>query len=788
MLEALDCRLAPAAHTWSGAAGVSRPEWSNPLNWSSGGAPQANETTVALTFPAVTNTNGTNDVPNLLINTITFSGGGYTISGNPLALSDVAFVASNAGVNTINVDVHLATGGGPLFSIAQGSMLVIGGSVSGNAGLEQLGGTLVLARANSYTGTTLVDSNSALTIRNDVGLGSGPVDNHGILNLDGANVGQKPLTLNDGSFLQALSASTSWAGPITVSGDQVTFQAPIGTQLTVSGVIRDSQTSPGARLDIGGGGKVVFQAANTFSGPVLVDDTLLDIQNAAALGVGGPVPFGMRGPDTTVIQGGAVEVEGGITVATEQLTLQEQGGIRIVGGANVWAGRVVLKDIPGQSPFQAVSVDPGTQLTISGGVDGDSGAVLNKFGAGTLVITGGNPFPGATTIDAGTVLVDGSLANSPVTVNSGSTLGGRGTVGTVTVNNGGILSPGDSPGTLHSGSATFTAGALFRVELNGPAAGTGYDQLDVTGTVTLNGATLAVGPGFTPQPGQQFMIIRNDGTDQVSGTFNGLAEGTRFPVFFGLQRQFYFITYRGGDGNDVVLTYDNTATMVSDLQVTPAAVDEGGTVTLTGRLTDPDERDRLTLVVDWGDGSVLQTFNNIGREPFHLTHIYRDNPPGSPVGSYTIHVAWRDQHGDGNSRDLPVTVRNVAPTVDAVGNAVLHAGGVLDRIGSFRDPGVRDTWTATVDYGDGSGTQPLSLLPNHHFVLHHRYETAGTFTVTVTVRDDDGGVGSAGFRVTVQSRPGDDDDPSADQDDVLDTLFALLAENGDNHQEHSHHP
>src|SRR5262249_45172236 len=147
----------------------------------------------------------------------------------------------------------------------------------------------------------------------------------------------------------------------------------------------------------------------------------------------------------------------------------------------------------------------------------------------------------------------------------------------------------------------------------------------------------------------------------------------------------------------------------------------------------------LTLAVDWGDGSVLKTFHNIGREPFNLTHVYRDNPPGSPVGSYTIHVAWRDQHGDGNSRDLQVLVNNVAPMVHAGGDDTLHLGATFSRKGSFTDPGIRDTWTATVDYGDGSGPQPLALNPGKRFHLRHRYTQPGVHQVIVTVIDDDGG-------------------------------------------------
>ena len=80
----------------------------------------------------------------------------------------------------------------------------------------------------------------------------------------------------------------------------------------------------------------------------------------------------------------------------------------------------------------------------------------------------------------------------------------------------------------------------------------------------------------------------------------------------------------------------------------------------------------------------------------------------------------------------------------------MAAGSMFVRNGFFTDPGA-DSWTATVDYGDGNGAVPLALNPAQRFSLQHRYVTPGIYTVTVSVRDDDGGVGMTSFRVTVLS-------------------------------------
>ena len=90
----------------------------------------------------------------------------------------------------------------------------------------------------------------------------------------------------------------------------------------------------------------------------------------------------------------------------------------------------------------------------------------------------------------------------------------------------------------------------FNVLLNGTTAGTDYAQLNVTGSVYSYGnLNVSLGGGYTPTVGDTYMIIKNDGTDAVSGTFDGLAEGATINVG-GYDFQ---ISYVGGTGNDVVL-------------------------------------------------------------------------------------------------------------------------------------------------------------------------------------------------------------------------------------------
>jgi hypothetical protein len=97
-----------------------------------------------------------------------------------------------------------------------------------------------------------------------------------------------------------------------------------------------------------------------------------------------------------------------------------------------------------------------------------------------------------------------------------------------------------------------------------------------------------------------------------------------------------------------------------------------------------------------------------------------------------------------------VMVFDVPPSINAGINASIAPGTEFVRSGSFADPNP-DSWTATVDYGDGSGVQPLALSPNKTFQLDHTYVTSGNYVVAVTIIDSQGGQGHGYFAVQVQA-------------------------------------
>ena len=153
------------------------------------------------------------------------------------------------------------------------------------------------------------------------------------------------------------------------------------------------------------------------------------------------------------------------------------------------------------------------------------------------------------------------------------------------------------------------------------------------------------------------------------------------------------------------------------------------------------------------------TVLRIGFKPFSITTLTDSHPATTP--NFTDHTAADGKtyryrvirsgtpKYDDYSNWAKATVINIAPTVDAGPDDTIDEGDIFTSSGSFIDPG-DDTWIATVDYGDGSGVKPLPLI-DKTFDLGHVYADNGVYTVTVTVTDNDGGVGTDAAQVTVDN-------------------------------------
>ena len=238
----------------------------------------------------------------------------------------------------------------------------------------------------------------------------------------------------------------------------------------------------------------------------------------------------------------------------------------------VASGNLLLKAVPGCS------------LTLNGPISAAGG--LTAWGGGPVILGGDQSYTGATetALEGGFLIIDATLSGTSsveIHASSGtSTLGGSGTftaplsVSSTSADASVAVAPGQNPGTgiLSTGGVSFGLNASLVVELNGTTAGTGYDQLSVTGGIDLSGGTtLAVASlGFVPPIGTAFTIIRNSTGASVSGEFVGLPEGATFVK----NTTTFQISYFGGAGHDIVLTV--VPTPPAPAAPAALAVDSGG--------------------------------------------------------------------------------------------------------------------------------------------------------------------------------------------------------------------
>jgi autotransporter-associated beta strand protein len=722
------------------------------------------------------------------------TGGVSAVGPVTLQTSDVAVGVAPAGTLTLGGQV---TGSGGLNKLDGGTLILSEPTIEG------------VRQTNTYAGATTVSAGMlVITTPTALGTPTAPAVDPGTTVLSGTTlaitggitVSTEPLTLN-GTGIPVFEATTgalqsgaggfpltsnSWLGPITLNTSDATVNS-LGPLLTLGTLV-----GPGGLTVAGGTVELAGSTDNQYAGLTTVADnsTLKLNKNASGGGHKIAVPHDLvigdlaiganlaqaivaapeQIPDTARVTVGPVsslvvnadETIGPLTLAsggtsgTGRLFLN--GDLTATGdqghGQPGLGGTIVLN---GASRTFTVgdAINPNTVLSVVNGATLLGTAPLTKDGPGIFSPGTQNSYTSPITVNAGVLNLGGTLA-SPVAVNSGATLVGKGTVGSLTVAGGGTVAPAGTV-TVTSG-LTFASGSTLSVDLNGTGAGQ-FDQVVVNGgTVSLGdaqGNPLLTGTASSALSGiPVFTILDNRGTAAVGGKFDAIDPTTGQRHVFDvvppnnrgkIGNSSFSISYTANDGNDVRLTLEGASALEDRSITTP--ISEGGVATLKGTILDTDPNGIFVLRVTWGDGTPTETFTFPPSAPraVSLQHRY------ATAGQFTAHLEWQDVNGPPTTADLAVAVTAVAPVVDAGGDATVRPGGVLSRSGSFSDPGA-DTWTATVDYGDRTGVQPLRL-DGQTFRLQHRYKKAGKFHVTVTVRDDAGLVGTDRFVVNVTTKP-----------------------------------
>jgi len=193
-------------------------------------------------------------------------------------------------------------------------------------------------------------------------------------------------------------------------------------------------------------------------------------------------------------------------------------------------------------------------------------------------------------------------------------------------------------------------------------------------------------------------------------------------------------------------------------------VREGELVDLSGFFDDSNIADWHTVTVNWGDGTQTQQgprefsqSNDAGDNPFSLTHIYRDDGVSrANTHLYRVVVNVTDEHG--GVAETPVfliEVDNVLPTIvssslnasTSLTSRTIDEGDAVTLFGQFTDPGVLDSHSIYVNWGDGSPRErvPGTLITQsgaaRSFQMTHVFGDNPAedleFFVTWEVADDD---------------------------------------------------
>ncbi|MCL4264506.1 MAG: tandem-95 repeat protein [Anaerolineae bacterium] len=163
-------------------------------------------------------------------------------------------------------------------------------------------------------------------------------------------------------------------------------------------------------------------------------------------------------------------------------------------------------------------------------------------------------------------------------------------------------------------------------------------------------------------------------------------------------------------------------------------VTEGQSLYFSGQFTDTDSFTGHAIAWELGDGTVVT--GTLG-----FSHTYVDN------GNFDVTLTVTDVHGMVGQESVTVAVQNAAPDVEFFHQPLSpEVGQSITVTGSFFDWGTADTHSILWDFGDGfTSTAGLTVT--------HIYTAQALYTATLTITDDDGGVGMAQRVIAVGQFP-----------------------------------
>ncbi|EDH5735131.1 fibronectin-binding autotransporter adhesin ShdA [Salmonella enterica subsp. enterica serovar Newport] len=472
--------------------------------------------------------------------------GDTEIDGGILAAKDAA--ALGTGDVTIAESATLALSQGTLDNNVTGEGQIV------KSGSDEL----IVTGDNNYSGGTTI-SGGTLTADHADSLGSGDIDNSGVLKVGEGEL--ENILSGSGSLVKTgtgeltLSGDNSYSGGTTITGGTLTADHAdsLGSgDIDNSGVLKvgegdlENTLSGSGSLVKTGTGELTLSGGNDYSGGTTIIGGTLTADHADSLGSGdidnsGVLQVGEGELKNTLFGSGSL-----VKTGTGELTLN--GDNDYSGGTTIDDG-VLIADNADSLGTGAVANNGVLQVgegelknTLSG-----TGSLV-KIGTGELTLNGDNDYSGGTTITGGTLIAASvnALGSGDID-NSGVLQVGEGELKNTLFGSGSLVKTGTGELTLsgdntYSGGTTISGGTLIAANVNALGSGdidnSGTLILDANGAFELanvtthSGATTALAAGstldagqFTQEDGSTLSIDLGAATDDAVITADSVALG-----------------------------------------------------------------------------------------------------------------------------------------------------------------------------------------------------------------------------------------------------------------------
>ncbi|NBN94085.1 MAG: hypothetical protein EBV31_00405, partial [Verrucomicrobia bacterium] len=424
---------------------------------------------------------GSLDANDLLLGYKTTTGATSTAT---MTLGGTGSSTFNSATNPLRIGVNAGT-----TSTASGTLNVSGGTVTvaANAGIAiRLGDA---SAAGGAAAGTLNLTGGTLTVAGDIIRGTQTGTSTAVLNLDGGTLDMAGKNIGgNGAATSNLTTTTFASGTLKNV-----------LQINNAGTLTKSTT-----------GTLVLTGTNSYTGTTTVSAGVLNLQSNSALGT--------TAGGTSVTSGAALQLQGGITIGAEALTLNgtgisTDGAMRNISGANTWQGTVALGSASRiNSDAGTLALTAGTGITgatfaltlggagngsISGPIATTTGAVT-KDGTGAWTLAGANTYSGDTSVTNGVLNLNGTWTSTgSFSIGSGTNAASASVAGSFVTANNKSINVGNTAGATGTSILNVLPGAVLTATYNTSAGDLQVGAVDgAVAVVNQSGGTVTAGGNF----------------------------------------------------------------------------------------------------------------------------------------------------------------------------------------------------------------------------------------------------------------------------------------------------